>query len=130
MLEMQRPLMLYDAGCRFCRGSARLIARLDGAGRFSFLPMLDERAEPFARLVPEADRFKSFHIIEPSGRTYSRGAAVIMMLSTLPATRWVGTLARVLHLGWLMNLGYAAVARSRGFLGRAVKDAPGPVRWP
>jgi predicted DCC family thiol-disulfide oxidoreductase YuxK len=130
MPALNRPLLLYDGGCRFCRASARLVARWDKAQRFSFLPMRDERAEPFARLVPEAQRFKSFHIIEPSGETCSKGAGVITLLSILRYTTKLGRLAAVLRLRPVMDIMYAAVARSRGFLGRFVRDAPGPVRWP
>lgn len=130
MPDLSRPLFVYDGGCRFCRASARLVARLDKAGHLSFLPMLDERAESSVALVPDDERFKSFHVIEPDGTTYSRGAAVIVTLSALSYTRWVGRLAAVLRLRSVMDILYELVARSRGFLGRYVHDAPGPVRWP
>lgn len=92
--------------------------------------MLDEKAAMFVALVPDRERFKSFHIIEPEGATYSRGVAVIATLSALRYTRWIGRLAAILRLGLVMDVLYAIVARSRGFLGRFVRDAPGPVRWP
>ena len=130
MPELTRSLFVYDGGCRFCRASARLVARLDGRQHFSFLPMFDDRAAPFVGLVPEADRFKSFHVIHPDGRTYSRGAGLVVTLSTLTYTRWIGRFAATLRLTPVLAFFYALVARSRGFLGRFVRDAPGPVRWP
>lgn len=92
--------------------------------------MLDERAAPFVALVPDRERFKSFHIIEPEGATYSRGPATIVTLVALRYTRWIGRLATVLRMAPVFGFLYALVAQSRGFLGRFVRDAPGPVRWP
>ena len=101
--------------------------RLDG-------PTGDARSDPavevFARLVPEAERFKSFHIIQAEGKTYSRGAAVIATLSRYRYTAWIERLARFVPLTPVMDFLYTVVARSRGLLGRFVRDAPGPVRWP
>ena len=130
MPQVVRPLLLYDGDCRFCRASARFVARLDGAQRLAFLPMRDERAEPYVLLVPDSVRFKSFHVIESDDRTSSRGAGVITVLSILRSTSVLGRALRALYATWLMDLLYAGVARSRGFLGRFVRDAPGPVRWP
>ena len=127
---MVRPLLLYDGACRFCRASARFVAKLDGDRRLAFLPMHDERAEPYVSLVPDSDRFKSFHVIEPAGRTSSRGSGVISALSIVRSTALLGRALRVLRASWFMDLLYAGVARSRGFLGRFVRDVPGPIRWP
>lgn len=130
MATLSRPLFLYDADCRFCRATARFVAKLDGAGRIAFLPMHDDLAEPFVQLVPEAERFKSFHVIEPDGTAHSRGAAVIAMLFALRVTSLLGRVLKLLHLSILMDLIYLGVAGSRTFLGRFVRDAPGPIRWP
>ena len=130
MLDLPRPLFLYDGECRFCRASARLIARLDKAGRFSFLPQHDERAGRFVALVPDTERFKSFHVIDPDGSTHSRGDATVVMLATLRPTSLLGKLLRTLRAGRVVTILYQVVASNRGRLGRFVRDAPGPVRWP
>src|SRR5687768_16202898 len=130
MPTLRRPLFVYDGGCRFCRASARFIASLDRAQRFSFLPMHDERAAELVTLVPEVDRFQSFHIIQPDGATYSRGGAVLLTLTTL---RWTSAIGRVLgwlRARWALDMVYRVVASNRGRLARWVRDAPGPDRWP
>jgi predicted DCC family thiol-disulfide oxidoreductase YuxK len=107
-----------------------LLAHWDRDKAFAFLPMYDPRAEPHVSLVPEGERFKSFHVIAPDGRTYSRGAAAIEALASMSSTRVLGRLLRSLHLTPLMDVLYWVVARTRGFTGRYVRDAPGPIRWP
>ena len=91
--------------------------------------MRDERAAPFVEWVPESERFMSFHVIEPSGRAHSRGAAVIATLALIHRTAWVGRLLGAVHATRPVDLVYALVARSRGWFGRYVRDADGPVRW-
>lgn len=130
MSHLTRPLLVYDGGCRFCRASARFIAKLDGAARFAMLEMHDERAAPYVCFVSDADRFKSFHVIDPDGATHSRGSGAIVTLATLRSTTLLGRALRFLRLTILMDILYAGVARNRTFLGRFVRDAPGPVRWP
>ena len=34
---MARPVLLYDAGCGFCRFAARVVAELDRRGGFALL---------------------------------------------------------------------------------------------
>lgn len=90
--------------------------------------MHDERAAPFTDLVPEARRFKSFHVIEPDGTAHSTGSAVIAMLSLLERTRRLGTALAALQMRRLVDVVYWMVSTNRAFLGRFVRDAPGPVR--
>lgn len=130
MPDLERPLLVYDGGCRFCRASARSIAKLDRDKRLSFLPMHDERAAPFVVWVPASERFCSFHVIEPSGMAYSRGAAVIATLGLIRSTERLGRLLRVMRARRAVDLVYALVAANRGRVGRFVQDMPGPVRWP
>lgn len=56
---------------------ARFVARVDRKGVFAFLPMRSAEAEPFVALVPDADRFKSFHIVDPVRGGLSKGPAVM-----------------------------------------------------
>lgn len=91
--------------------------------------MHDERAAPYVKLVPEVDRFKSFHLIEPGGTAYSTGPAVIATLKALERTSPVGRLLAALRLEWFVSALYWVTARSRGFLGRLVRDEDGPTRF-
>lgn len=92
--------------------------------------MRDERAEPYVALVPETERFQSFHVIEPGGHAHSYGDAVVAVARTLRFTSWLGWLLGILHMQKLIGFVYAFVSRGRGSMGKLVRDAPGPIRWP
>lgn len=91
--------------------------------------MYDDRAAPYVQLVPEADRFKSFHLVKPGADTYSTGPAVIATLKSLDRTQSVGRSLEALRLTWFVSAFYWVTAHSRGFLGRFVRDDEGPTRF-
>lgn len=80
--------------------------------------------------VPEDVRFSTFHLVTPGGDGLHGGAAVVETLAALDRTARLGRMLRRRPLRKLVNAFYALLARSKGFWGRFVKDAPGPVRWP
>ena len=92
--------------------------------------MRDERAAEALEAVPEDVRFTTFHLVDTEGRGFSGGAAVRATLSSLRGLSWLGRLLALLPLRLLVDAFYSALVRSKGVLGRFVKDAPGPERWP
>ena len=92
--------------------------------------MRDERAADAVQGVPEEVRFTTFHLIARDGTGFSGGAAVIETMSAIGWTAPVGRLLRRRGLRPLVDTFYAFLAARKGFLGRLVRDAPGPVRWP
>jgi predicted DCC family thiol-disulfide oxidoreductase YuxK len=115
---MTRPVVLYDADCRFCRFAARTIERLDRRGRLALLPLGDSEAEPLLAEVPAGERLSSLRFAEPDGRLLSRGAAVRAVAARLGF--WPAGLDRA----------YDAIAARRGRLGRLVPNGPAPRRFP
>jgi predicted DCC family thiol-disulfide oxidoreductase YuxK len=115
---MTRPVVLYDADCRFCRFAARTIGRLDRGERLALLPLGDAEAAPLLAGVPARERFSSLRLAEPDGRLLSRGAAVRAVLAHLGVRS--GGLERA----------YDFVAGRRGRLGRLVPDGKAPRRYP
>ena len=97
---MNRPVVLYDGGCRFCRFTARVAARFD-RGRYAYLPFDDPVAVPMLDRFPEAVRFESAHFYRDDGSIWSPS-----------------------------NPAYRLVARNRHRLGPFVPDRPGPRRYP
>lgn len=92
--------------------------------------MRDERAAGAVEAIPAGVRFTTFHVIRPDGAGFSGGAAVV---ETLSAIAWTSRLGHVLGsrlLRPLVDVFYRSLVKSKGFLGRFVPDAPGPVRWP
>ena len=92
--------------------------------------MRDERAAAAVQAVPSDVRFTTFHVILPDGSAFSGGAAVIQTLSTIAATSKLGRILGLRALRPLVDVFYRSLVMSKGFLGRFVRDAPGPVRWP
>lgn len=125
----RRPVLLYEAGCRFCRFMARLVARFDRRRRLAFLPLRDPEAAPLLAPLPEEERYASWFLSLPDGSLAGRGAGAVELLRVLEAAR---PAARV--LAWvpprLLDRLYDAVARHRTALGRFVPDGPAPRRFP
>lgn len=92
--------------------------------------MRDERAARALEAVPEDVRFTTFHLVDPDGNGFSGGAAVVATLRSIRSTSSLGRLLGHRPLRMLVDAFYAFLVRSKGVLGRFVKDAPGPVRWP
>jgi predicted DCC family thiol-disulfide oxidoreductase YuxK len=97
---VNRPVLLYDGGCRFCRFAARVAARID-RGRYAYLPFDDDEAAPLLTRLPEATRYASAHLVRSNGSIWSPSSAP-----------------------------YRLVAGSRHRLGPLVPDGPGPRRYP
>jgi predicted DCC family thiol-disulfide oxidoreductase YuxK len=115
---MTRPVVLYDADCKFCRFAARTIGRLDRHERLALLPLGDAEAEPLLADVPVGERLNSLRLAEPDGRLLSRSAAVKAVAAHLGAP--TGGLDRA----------YDAIASRRTRLGRLVPDGIAPRRFP
>ena len=126
----QRPLLLFDGGCPFCRAAARLVARLDRAGRLAMLDRDDEAAAPYVARIPERDVQQSWQLIEPSGLRLMHGPAAIRLLEYLPATGWLGRALRRLRLTASATAVNRLLGRIRKPLGRFFPDQERPRRWP
>ncbi len=113
----QRPSLLYDAECRFCRFVARVLLRLDRHGRLAYVPLQDSEANRLLAELTDAQRMASIHLVEPDGRRVSAGAGLASVLGHL------GVPARAARL---LGLLYGPVARARRVLGRLVPDGPAP----
>lgn len=92
--------------------------------------MQDERAAAAVTAVPENVRFTTFHLIDAEGRGLSGGTAVIATLEILERTAWLGKALGARPCRPVVQMLYALLAGSRGVVGKLVKDAPGPERWP
>ncbi|HWB22844.1 MAG TPA: DCC1-like thiol-disulfide oxidoreductase family protein [Gaiellaceae bacterium] len=115
---MTRPVLLYDADCRFCRFAARAVRRLDRHERLALLSLTDEEATPLLASVPAEERLNSLRLAEPDGCLLARGAAVKAVLAQL-GVRSAG-----------LERAYGFVASRRGSLGRLVPDGSAPRRYP
>ena len=122
-------MLLYDARCRFCRFSARVVLRLDADEALGILPLDDPYAEPILAAIPANERFSSWRLALPDGSLAGYGAGVVELLRTLRLTRPASRVLEHLPESALDAL-YRGVAHRRGLLGRLVPDGVAPRRFP
>ena len=100
-----RPVLLYDATCRFCRFAARVAGRYEG---IALLPLQDPSAEPYLAHLPTEERLASWRLARRDG--------------SLAGYLWIR--------GRLPDAVYRALAGRRGLLSRLAPDGPAPRRFP
>ncbi len=126
----ERPLLMFDGGCPFCRALARLVARLDRDERLALLSRDDEAAVPYAARIPPEEISASWQLIEPTGVRMMLGPAGIRVLEYIPTTRWLAWLFRTLRLTWLATAVNRLLSRIRKPLARFFPNPRLPRRWP
>lgn len=130
-MTTDRPVLLYDGDCRFCRASARAVAALDRRRSFAILPLDDPAAAALLASVPAERRGESMSVVRPDGWVLSAGDALIELTRVLPGGELLAWAAwRNQGLRRLFGRGYRLVAGRRALLSRVTPDGPGPVRRP
>jgi predicted DCC family thiol-disulfide oxidoreductase YuxK len=126
---MERPVVLYDEDCGFCRWATGKLLAWDRRCGLRAVPLQGPEAE---RLLPGMDwerRLASWHLVTPDGRVRSAGRAVAPLLRLLPGGTPLAVLAETFprttdHL-------YDWTSRHRGRLGAflgAQRSAVDPAR--
>ena len=126
----ERPLLLFDGGCTFCRAAARVVAGLDRAKRLAMLDRDDHAAAPYVARIPEQHVQDSWQLIEPTGVRLMHGPAAIRLLEYLPATVWLARALQRLRLTALVTAVNRLLGRIRKPLARFFPDPRRPRRWP
>lgn len=127
---LERPVVLYQDRCRFCRGAARLVDRLDRDGNVALLPYDDPAAAGFVVFLERGRIEESWQLIEPDGRRLTHGDALMRLLELIRPTRRLGRALRAARLTRLATAVDRLISRSRPYAARVVPDRPGPRRWP
>ncbi len=86
-------LLAYDASCGPCDRFRRAVAFLDSRGRFEYVPLEEADSEGLLDAVPRSLRYRSFHLMTPSGVVLSGADALPAVVRQLPGGR---------PLSWLM----------------------------
>jgi lipase maturation factor 1 len=113
---VERPLLIYDAECRFCR---RWIARWRArtGGRITYLPL--QQPGLLRRLgVPLSDALRSIQLVTPDGKRYEGADAVFRALGHTPGLWLLTRLARLPLARWIAEWLYRRIARHRGLAAR------------
>lgn len=131
MTTPDRPVLLYDDGCRFCRAMAEVLLRLSRRTELAVLPWGHALGREWLREVEPEVRDASMHLKLPDGRLVSGNQVLEATLRHVRAFRWVATLARRSRLvRRSLASGYGWAARHREFLSRCVPNRRPVVREP
>jgi len=117
-LKTERPVVLYDADCGFCRWALAKLLAWDRRG--SLLPLPIESAEGRRLLadLSEPRRGASWHFVDLDGTRTSAGAAAAPMLRHLPGGREAAEL--LARFPNATERAYSWVASHRSAFGRAL----------
>lgn len=112
-----RPLVLYDGRCGFCRDWSRRLARWDGRGTLRQVPYQERAGITGVPPLSDAELEEALHVILPDGRVERGARGVIALLPWLRGGRVLGWLARIPGVGMLADHAYRWIARRRHDLG-------------
>lgn len=131
MTMPDRPVLLYDDGCRFCRAMAEVLLRLSRRSELAVLPWgHDQGREWLAGLEPSV-RDASMHLKLPDGRLVSGNRVLEATLRHVRSLRWVAALARRSRLvRRMLGSGYGWAAKHRELLSRCVPNRRPVMREP
>jgi predicted DCC family thiol-disulfide oxidoreductase YuxK len=116
-MDTTRPVtVLYDGACPVCRREIGLYQRSEGADAVAWCDVSRPAALPEG-LTGEAAMAR-FHVIDARGELKSGAEAFIALWLSLPRWRWLGRIASVPPLPWLLERLYRGFLRIRPMVQR------------
>jgi predicted DCC family thiol-disulfide oxidoreductase YuxK len=115
-----RPIVLYDADCGFCRWGLAKLLGWDRRRRLRPLPIESEEGRRLLADLGPGEREASWHYVDRAGRRSSAGAAAVPMLRELPGGAPLSALLG--RFPGPTERAYRWVADHRSALGRAVTE--------
>jgi predicted DCC family thiol-disulfide oxidoreductase YuxK len=112
-----RPTLIYDGECAFCRQSVDVVQRWDREHRLAVLPFQD-RVRVGAFGIPLPALAAAMHLVLPDGRVFAGADAAPEILRLLPGKRWLAWWFRVPGVLPLARRVYGRIARRRQCLVR------------
>jgi predicted DCC family thiol-disulfide oxidoreductase YuxK len=116
-MRPERPTLIYDGECGFCRASVNRLLRWDREHRLDVVPFQDQTR--VAGLgIPLPALAAAMHLVNPGGAVYSGADAVPELLRLLPGKRWLAPLFRMPGVLPLARRVYRSIAARRRCLVR------------
>jgi len=113
-MESHAVVLIYDADCPVCRGSAGWIRRNAGADEaFEFLPCRSAETRSRFPTITEAACLQAMHLVLPEGTILAGELALPEILRRTRRYRWAAPLFQLPGAGILSRLLYRAFARLR-----------------
>jgi predicted DCC family thiol-disulfide oxidoreductase YuxK len=113
-----RYVVLYDRDCGFCRWALAKILRWDRWRALRPVALQDPEADRLLAGMPEDERLRSWHLVEPGGEVRSAGPALAPLFQLLPGARPLAKLAD--RFPNAAERGYRWAAAHRSWFGRPV----------
>jgi predicted DCC family thiol-disulfide oxidoreductase YuxK len=110
---LDRPVLLYDGDCAFCRAWVARIDRWDRHQRIELLPAGSRSQSPDLPHLSDDAVNARMHLVLPDGRVFAGGRAVPELLRLLPGGRLPRLAFVVPGVPWLAGALYDWVARRR-----------------
>lgn len=118
-MGVERPTLIYDGECGFCREAVGLVSRWDRNGVLALVPFQDEaRIATFGLPLPALAAAMHLVLPPPDGRVFAGADAAAALLRLLPGKRWLAWIFRVPGVLPLARRVYAWIARRRRCLVR------------
>lgn len=130
-LRPDRPTLLYDDGCRFCRAMAELLCYLASRRELGLLPWSSGVAAAWLADLAPGVRDRSMHLKLPDGMLVSGNAVFVATLAHVRGLRWMAWVGKnVPGAGSILAWQYGFLAKRRNSLSRFVPDRPAVLREP
>src|SRR5213595_2540059 len=118
-MRAERPTLMYDGECGFCRKCVDLVLRRDREHRLEVVPFQDrERVARFG--IPLPALAAAMHLVLPDGRVFAGADAAAALLRLLPGKRWLAWIFAIPGVLPVARRVYARIARRRRCLVRGV----------
>lgn len=111
-----RDMVLWDGACGFCRRGIRWFEARDARQRLEMVPYQEAPSPPMTPELYE-DCARAMYVVKQDGTKLRAGRALLYMMQHCGYPRLGRTLA-VPPLVWLVELGYAVMARNRYVISR------------
>ncbi len=108
-----RPLVLYDGRCGFCRDWSRRLAHWDGRDRLRQVPYQERHEIAGIPVLNDAELEEALHVVLPDGRVERGARAVIALLPWLRGGRALAWFAAIPGVTGFADTVYRWIARRR-----------------
>jgi len=115
-----RPVVVYDRDCGFCRWSLSKLLAWDRRERLRPVALQDPEADRLLVGMGEEERMGSWHLAEPGGEVRSAGAAFEPLLGELPGGRPLSWFAA--RAPRLTERAYRFVSGNRTPIGKRISE--------